>query len=282
MIPEKPSRKKSSSIVFSIAMILVAGIMTAGFFISREGQTEQFGSGIESSIAINQTGYLPQADKFGILADAQTGFLEWQLINTSTSEILCSGQTSDVIEDSASRQTIVIADFSDCDTPGDYVLQINDQSSPSFFISPDIYEQLPIDALRYYYLNRSGIELEAPFAGEYARPAGHLSDNDVTCEGCAYTLDVSGGWYDAGDYNKYIVSAGISVWTLLNAYELMPDVYPDNSINIPESDNGIPDILDEARWELEFMMKMQIPPGYPDAGLVHHMIRTIEPGAIGV
>jgi hypothetical protein len=63
-----------------------------------------------------------------------------------------------------------------------------------------------------------------PCAGgpQWVQPAGHLSDKSVPCSpgsGCSYRLDVSGGWYDAGDHDKYVVNGGISVWTLLNLYE---------------------------------------------------------------
>src|SRR6185295_5127454 len=148
----------------------------------------------------------------------------------------------------------------------------------------DIYTDLKRDSLLYFYRNRSGIELEAQYAGDtWARPAGHLSDNSVSCfkgkdtsgkewDGCDYHLDVSGGWYDAGDYGKYVVNGGISTWTLVNLYEHSPQAFPDGSLTIPENTNGWPDILDEARWEMDFMMRMQVPEGQPLAGMVHHKI----------
>ena len=83
--------------------------------------------------------------------------------------------------------------------------------------------------------------------------------------GCDYTLDVSGGWYDAGDYGKYVVNAGLSVWLMLNLWELSSHValggLGDGALHIPESGNGRSDLLDEARWELEWMLKMQVPEG---------------------
>ncbi|MBN1428045.1 MAG: glycoside hydrolase family 9 protein [Anaerolineae bacterium] len=99
-----------------------------------------------------------------------------------------------------------------------------------------------------------------------------------------YYVDGRGGWYDAGDHGKYVVNGGISVWTLQNMYEHNPQAFGDGTMNIPENDNGIPDILDEARHELEFMLNMQVPPASTDgryvvpdggvsaSGLVHHML----------
>ena len=90
-------------------------------------------------------------------------------------------------------------------------------------------------------------------------------------------LDVSGGWYDAGDHGKYVVNGGISTWELLSTYERarhartgQTDKLGDGTLAIPESGNKVPDILDEARWELEFLLKMQVPDGKPLAGMAHH------------
>jgi endoglucanase len=138
------------------------------------------------------------------------------------------------------------------------------------------------DALAYFYHNRSGIAIEMPYAGgqQWTRPAGHLPDMAPCAPdvGCTYTLDVSKGWYDAGDHGKYVVNGGISVWTMLNQYERFQHLgttvgdFGDGKLSIPEGSNGVPDILDEARWELEFMLQMQVPDGNPSAGMVHHKI----------
>lgn len=142
---------------------------------------------------------------------------------------------------------------------------------------PDYYRRLAHDALSYFYHNRSGIPIEARFAGgeQWARPAGHPQE-EVTCfsgqdtkgnrwPGCDYTLDVTGGWYDAGDHGKYVVNGGISLWTLLNLHETLQatggTLFADGTHPIPESGNGVSDLLDEARWEMEFLLAMQVPDG---------------------
>ena len=90
---------------------------------------------------------------------------------------------------------------------------------------------------------------------------------------CGYTLDVRGGWYDAGDHGKYVVNGGIAAWQLLNSYEraeqrsVTPTAFGDGTLAIPEKANGVPDLLDEARWEVEFLLKMQAPDG-----MAHHKI----------
>src|SRR3712207_2572625 len=88
----------------------------------------------------------------------------------------------------------------------------------------------------------------------------------VRWPGCSYTLDASRGWYDAGDHGKYVVNGGIALWTLLNAYERQqvlrrPELFADGSARIPEAGNRVDDLLDEARWEMEFFLGMQAPEG---------------------
>ena len=87
---------------------------------------------------------------------------------------------------------------------------------------------------------------------------------------------MTGGWYDAGDHGKYVVNGGITVAQLLSAYERRPEEFKDGDQSIPEAGNGVPDILDEARWELDFMLKMVVPEGQPLAGLVHHKVHDAE------
>jgi endoglucanase len=118
-----------------------------------------------------------------------------------------------------------------------------------------------------------------------------LSDSHVPCwlkEQCSYELDVSGGWYDAGDFGKYVVNGGIAAWTLLALHERSrfvgsgKDAFGDGPLEIPESGNGVPDLLDEARYEVEFLLKMQVPEGQPLAGMVHHKIHDAGWSSLGI
>ncbi|WP_407317346.1 glycoside hydrolase family 9 protein [Isoptericola halotolerans] len=163
---------------------------------------------------------------------------------------------------------------------------------------------------------------------EYVRPAGHVSafggddvnqgDMDVPClppagavdhdgnpqlgadahygvDGWAcpdgYTVDASGGWYDAGDHGKYVVNSGITVYQLLSAYErslhagvVNDGALGDSTLVVPERGNGVPDVLDEVRWNLDWMLQMQVADGVSmtidgeevDAGgLVHHKVHDV-------
>ncbi|MBE2196520.1 MAG: glycoside hydrolase family 9 protein [Anaerolinea sp.] len=239
--------------------------------------------------ALNQIGYLPNAPKLIMVAEPANAAANykaaWAVINAKTGELAASGYTGTSVFDPVSGDKVLVADFSHVTTPGEYRLLVTGGPSEGvqIKIASDLYASLAVDSLRYFYLNRSGIELTPEFAGEWARAAGHLTDSSVTCfkgtdvsgkawEGCDYMLDGSKGWYDAGDYGKYVVNGGISVWTLLNAYERHPGYFADSSLNIPEGGNGVPDILDEARWEIEFLLNMQIPEGKPLAGMVFHKL----------
>jgi beta-glucosidase len=243
---------------------------------------------IEPKVAINQVGYFVGAPHYAMMVAQGNYSTAWSIIDNQTGEMVYAGLTGAPVFDEASGDLVYIIDFSRFNTPGTYRLMVNSIRSDPFTIGEGLYDQLAIDAARYFYLNRSGIELLPQFAGErYARPAGHLTDDNVTCyrgtdaqnitwDGCDYTLNARGGWYDAGDYGKYVVNGGISLWTLHNLYERLPEAYGDGRLNIPESGNGIADILDEARWQMQWMLSMQVPDGYPQAGMVHHKLHDLQ------
>ena len=243
------------------------------------------------AIALNQTGYSLGLPKIiSINADAP-GTLDW-LMKDHIDRIAYEGESIPFGHDKVSGNNIHYIDITKYDLKGKYYIEAGGFKSYQFVITDNIYSKLRWDALAYFYHNRSGLPILEKYVGkEYARPAGHRSDNAVVpfqgpTEGGSswkahdnYVLDVSGGWYDAGDWGKYVVNGGIAVWTLLNQYETNPANYKDGDMKIPENQNKIPDILDEARWELEFLLKMQVPEGKKYAGWVHHKMhnRQYEP-----
>ena len=243
---------------------------------------------IPELISVNQQGYFVTGEKIAFMDNNATIPVEWSLVDAK-GEIIQEGMTEVKGEDAKTGTNLHRIDFSSFSTAGeDYKLVSGDLESVAFDISNDLYSQLRYDALAYFYQNRSGIEIESEYVGEeWARGAGHISDNDVTCykgkdldgnewPGCDYSLDVSGGWYDAGDFGKYVVNGGISVWTLMDLYERFPNAYPDGSLQIPERSNNVPDILDETRWEMEFLLSMQVPQGEDLAGMVHHKMHDLD------
>jgi endoglucanase len=198
------------------------------------------------------------------------------------------GRTIPRGRDSASGDNVHIIDFSKVRSAGhNYTLKVADATSFPFSISSNLYSGLYKDSLRFFYQQRSGIAINGSLVGDqYARAAGHVQvppntgDVRVPCQTvtdsliaylepwtCNYTLDVTQGWYDAGDQGKYVVNGGIAVTQLLMAYERSlyhgrnNKIVTSDALAIPESHNGLPDILDEAKWELEFLLEMQVPKG---------------------
>jgi len=244
------------------------------------------------AVRVNQLGYFVAAQKIAIVVTTATSAQPWKLERNG--QVVASGQTAPFGLDPDSGDNVQLVDFTATKTAGTgYTLTVGDAQSAPFQIGDSLYATLKYDALRYFYHNRSGTPIAMPFAGQekWARPAGHAtSDKKVPCgkgANCNYTLDVSGGWYDAGDHGKYVVNGGIALWTLFNQYERFKafgdvSAFGDRKLNIPESGNGVPDLLDEARWEMEFLLKMQVPEGKPGAGMVHHKIHDETWTALGL
>ncbi|MEU1123207.1 glycoside hydrolase family 9 protein [Streptomyces sp. NPDC005899] len=245
-----------------------------------------------SPVRVNQVGYLPRGPKSGTVVTDADAPLTWT-VKAANGSTAATGTTVPQGEDPSSRLRVHTFDFGGLTTAGDgYTVEVDGEVSEPFSIRGDLYDGLRSDALAYFYHNRSGIEIDAALVGEeYARPAGHIGvapnkgDTDVPCQPgvCDYRLDVSGGWYDAGDHGKYVVNGGISVAQLMSTYErtlTAPNAesaeLADGQLRVPERDNGVPDILDEARWEMDFLMKMQVPAGKPLAGMVHHKMHDAQ------
>ncbi|HSK97618.1 MAG TPA: glycoside hydrolase family 9 protein, partial [Euzebyales bacterium] len=250
-------------------------------------------------VRVNQVAYLPQGPKRATLVTDATTALPWELHDADGAAV-ASGETTPAGEDPSAGLNVHTIDFGAVTAEGSgYTLVADGETSHPFDIAAEAYETLRTDALDFYYTQRSGIEIDGAIAGEeYARPAGHVGvppnqgDTAVPCQPaevsqevygepcpCDYTLDVTGGWYDAGDHGKYVVNGGISVAQLMSTFERTKTAatadagaLDDGTLDVPEQGNGVPDVLDEARWQLEFMLKMQVPEGELLSGMAHHKI----------
>jgi endoglucanase len=238
-------------------------------------------------VRVNQVAYVPGGPKNATLVTTSTTALPWQLVNAKGATV-ARGKTKPRGVDASSGQNVQTIDFSSYRTRGKgFTLVADGEKSRPFDIDTASYAQLRADALKWFYVQRSGIAIDDALRPGYGRPAGHVGvapnqgDTNVPCQPgvCDYSLDVRGGWYDAGDHGKYVVNGGISTWELLSEFE-RTKVFGaanraglgDGSLALPESGNRVPDILDEARWELEFLLRMQVPAGQPLAGMAHHKI----------
>jgi len=211
----------------------------------------------QGGIFVDQVGYRPSNPKFVFVNQPADSF--W-VIDKSSNLTLFSGKFGLwKTQDPASGMTTYRGDFSALTRAGLYTVKTSGgEESPAFVIQDTAYVRLWKMSLKGFYFQRCGTYLPPPFAGVYNRPVCHLADGTfhVTAES-AGVISAAGGWHDAGDYGKYVVNAGVSVGTLLMAYEVFPERFSADDIGIPESGNKVPDILDESRYELEWLLKMQ-------------------------
>lgn len=144
--------------------------------------------------------------------------------------------------------------------PGEYRVRIGAWQSPVFTVTSQPYGGLQTSLLRAYYLQRCGVALDDPQTGLH-HPADHREDATLlhadSINPAGTRMDVTGGWHDAGDFGKYVATTTITLGELLGAYLDAPARFPDNSLHIPESGNGQSDLLDEARFGLDWLLRMQ-------------------------
>lgn len=232
---------------------------------------------LSDTIKYNQVGYYPNASKIKIVPSLEKVNVE--VIDNNGKTVLESESSAPQYW-SYSGESVVKLDLSSIKSIGTYFLKIDDSAQAiTFEVTSDPYSDMHKEGLRAYYINRAGIELLPNNAGDFARPMGH-PDTEVFIHESASSearpsnsvISSPKGWYDAGDYNKYIVNSGISTYTLLLAYDHFKESYEKKSLNIPESNNNIPDILDEIAWNVEWMSTMQD----PNDGGVYHKLTTLN------
>ena len=231
---------------------------------------------------MNQVGFLPGAAKWAVVVGGSTGneTVTVRLLDARSGNEVWRGNTSAPATWQPSQDRARVVDFSAFTTAGEYKLQVaGSPDSASFRISEDAYGALQDASLKAFYFNRSGTELLPEHGGAWARALGH-ADTRVLIHASAAgprrntgdAISSAKGWYDAGDYNKYIVNSGISTYTLLAAWEHFPARFETRSTQIPESGNSLPDVLDEALWNLEWVLTMQD----PDDGGVYHKLTNLN------
>ena len=208
---------------------------------------------VSSPINLNQIGYLPNATKVAVMnGDAIAA--EASVIDCATGNEVFKGSVSTAVKNAATGREEARFDFSSVTAPGTYKIVSGSVESFEFKIGDKVYADAFKASLRMFYLQRCGTELTADLAGDFAHPACHTEK--ATIFGTKDKIDVSGGWHDAGDYGRYVVSGAKAAADLMLAYSLYPDAF-DDDLGIPESGNEIPDVLDEVKYELDWLFKMQ-------------------------
>jgi endoglucanase len=246
--------------------------------VPQESEVTQPSQAVSPFIVVDQFGYLPDSEKIAVLRDPDTGFdaadaytwgTNYQVIDATSGAVALEvapvqWNGGAVDEDSGDRAAWV--DFSQLTAPGVYfVLDVDaDVRSDLFRVAPDVYNGVLRHAFRTFFYQRAGFAKTAAFAGDaWADGASHLGpgqDANARLYGAtddaSTERDLSGGWYDAGDYNRYTPWTAEYIVTLLRMYEEAPSAFGDD-FGIPESANGISDVLDEARFGLTHLVKTQ-------------------------
>lgn len=223
-------------------------------------------------IRVNGVGFLPQAHKIAVVP--QAGAQDFRVVGAD-GKAAFKGVLGAATRWEPSAETVRVADFSALARPGTYRIEVAGLApSAPFTIGANPYRALGDAALKAFYLNRASTPIDARHGGAWARPAGHPDDRVLVHASAATAarpagtvLSSPGGWYDAGDYNKYVVNSGIATYTLLAAYEHYPAWFAHDT-GIPESGDAVPDVLDEAMWNLAWMLAMQDP---ADGGVYHKL-----------
>lgn len=221
-------------------------------------------------INLNQVGYKTDSNKYAVIREF-TNETEFSVINADTKAVVYTGKLSDATNFSLADEVNKVADFSEVKEAGKYYISCGElDDSYTFEIGDDVYTNLLDDTVKMLYLQRCGTKVEDDDFGHVA-----CHNSKATIYGTSEKIDVTGGWHDAGDYGRYIVPAAKTIADLLYAYGENPELFGDN-LGIPESGNGVADILDEARYELEWMFKMQASSG----GVYHKVTCATFPGYI--
>ncbi|MEG0238519.1 MAG: glycoside hydrolase family 9 protein [Anaerorhabdus sp.] len=208
----------------------------------------------DNSIKVNHLGYNIKDQKQCVFPYSQGDF--FNVIDVVTGSVVYTGAIKNRVVNANTGETNYIGDFTNVMTPGTY--RIESQivgTSYEFEIGDNIFDNLANDLLKMLTAQRCGYDLGTEYIGELAHASCHKQPA-IIHSAPEQSIDATGGWHDAGDYGRYVETGAKAVSDLLFAYLANPGFYGDD-LAIPESGNTIPDILDEARYELEWMLKMQ-------------------------
>ena len=240
-------------------------------------------------IRMNQLGFAPHQKKTATIdvdsltaAPCEVFIVQSPISNLQSPDTVWHGFASETKVNPVSGKFRQIVDFSDLQDVGDYNLIIPSLSEADHFIIKDHpYRELTRKALRAFYYQRASMDIVEPYAEGFARPAGHPDDHVIIHASAATDerpegtiISSPGGWYDAGDYNKYIVNSGYTMGVWLMAYEMNKEYFDTLHLNIPESNLQspisnlhCPDMLSEALYNLRWMLTMQD----TDGGVYHKL-----------
>jgi endoglucanase len=240
----------SRSVRELLLLALLAGLFVVPLLRAHGAQAPN------TAIKVDQVGYPIDGPKVALVSAPAQSF---RLRRTSDGAVVFQANLTSGVSDSSTGDTIQAADFSSFHKPGSYYIDVPGVGrSWNFSLGDRVFEHTYSMAMRGFYGQRCGtaVDMGPEFPG-FSHPACHLHGAFHPSSGAAGERDNIGGWHDAGDYGRYMVNSGISTGTLLAAWEIFGDRLKSIQLNLPETGNGTPDILNEARWNLRWMLKMQ-------------------------
>lgn len=231
-----------------------------GFFVKSNAQSV-INPDSNTKLAVNQIGYYPNGFKFAFLINSTTAETNRvEIVNFRTKRTAFVTQIGEKRRDTASQDIVQIINFTEFNKEGKYYLKYGNIESYPFDIGKDIYQDAFTKMLRSYYFQRCGVAIRDTITGIGHSPC-HLNDGIIAHSDNFHQAGevkrATGGWHDAGDFGKYVGPTTVTIGRLLSLYEQYPNLFRDRQLNIPESGNGRPDILDEVRVGLDWLMKMQ-------------------------
>ena len=256
-----------------VGLVFMGFLLVPGSLLAQE-------QGEDTQIYLNQVGYLPEARKIACIPGEKE--VEFYVRRVDNDQTVFTGQLKKSGHWKSSGEDLLIADFSKLKSEGKFYLDIPGLASSSgFAISNQSYTEVLDASAKAFYYWRCSSPINEEFGGKWHRSAGH-PDSSVYVHTSAASMErpagtiisATGGWYDAGDYNKYVVNSGISTYTLMAAYEFAPELFNSLKWNIPESGDSIPDLLNEVYYNLKWMLSMQD----PNDGGVYHKLTTANFG----
>jgi endoglucanase len=238
------------------------GLMAAAPALLAAGGALADGTGqVSGGPRLNQLGFRPTTPKRFVLPvgpgdAAAAGFRVETLAGRSVFEGRFDPQVHDLTR--SAGEHVLTGDFSAFVTPGRYRVRVGARASHPFEVGEGVYAPLVRDAARAFFLIRANVALDDPVTG-IKHAAGHLGEASLVVDGAP--RDLTGGWYNAGDFGKWTHMAAISVSQMLWLHALRPAPAAALKLNVPALYPGLPDLLQQARWGLDWLLKMQNPDG---------------------
>ena len=204
---------------------------------------------------LNQIGFTPKATKqFVVTIQPDQPLKTFDIVDEAGSVVFSAKPLSRIFDlRQSAGESAMCGDFSGLTRPGRYRVRTGSELSHAFVIGHDVYRDVLRDAARCFHLIRANVDIDDARTG-VKHKAGHASDAALLVDG--KTRDLSGGWYNAGDFGKYAHMHALSVSHMLRLYELRPETTK-LTLDIPILYDGLPDLLQTARWGLDWLLRMQ-------------------------